>query len=260
VDVPASSSNDDAFVYTPGAAPLLTGRADEDALVLPVTESTTDSAQSASDIAAESVDDSTIPWLTLSTSTGLLADSTPEGITSASTTLKSKLSGVASWADSNANKTFDDGYKDDCTDFVSRALFYGGHFRMEVPPFWVSPLIAYFSTSYWYHVATKYPYYTQTWSLAPNNAEWQLGQGSSKVGNVSDATPGDVVYVNWTGKTSVSKINHAGIIVRVVGRNLYIAQHTKNQVDSLYSAGSGYTSWMVSDPRLVLMIVRPGEN
>jgi hypothetical protein len=81
--------------------------------------------------------------------------------------------------------------------------------------------------------------------------EWRYSGGSGwwhfvkKSQSTTGIPPGILVFASHkTGKGNLAWINiyHMGIVVKVMGRNLMIAQHTKNTEEPLWAA-AGKASW-----------------
>jgi len=97
-------------------------------------------------------------------------------------------------------------------------------------------------------------------NVAVDNARWQLAQGSYFVPSTGLSKPGDIVYTDQ-GSGGWRKISHAGIIVKVVGRNVYIDQHSSshNYHTALLKATSK-DSWGHRHPKEKIWIVEPMMN
>jgi hypothetical protein len=169
----------------------------------------------------------------------------------------SQLSKVSSWASANAGGS-NNGYRDDCTDFVSRALNYA-HDPESEPP-WLpeaeigGPIpvrLVGENDHYWYRVGYDIFLTAQSnsWSVAHDMAEHLELNGSQFLGSPlhlgpsgcsqngpynlpTGVVPGDLIFANWHG-SSLAGIDHAGVIVSVGDGNLSIAQHTPGAAVSL---------------------------
>jgi hypothetical protein len=134
-------------------------------------------------------------------------------------------SGVAKWAVANAtwggwNPLF---VGNDCTDFVSRALHFGGGLSEIAPTpgqrtnhdnnrnYWY--LDERVQLSSWVAGSTIRPTYSKTWSEAPWSFDYQQTRGG-KVVPRSAVGVGDIAYVNLSG-ISQKGIGHAGIVTKV---------------------------------------------
>jgi hypothetical protein len=119
---------------------------------------------------------------------------------------------------------------DDCTDFVSKVLHYGG----GLPESSTYNVLSYWNyDSIWGRV--RIPYYgyryTYSWGGAAHLAQYLVNIGSKSFGtDFSQAGDGSVIFVNWQG-TEFSKINHSGIVVRNSNGYLFFAQHSHNRMD-----------------------------
>ena len=161
------------------------------------------------------------------------------------------LPGIADWAALNAWKTWNDGYRDDCTDFVSRALMEGGGAVADYGPDYPSD---HTDPHYWFpshdlfwlqHVSASY-----SWADSEHLYEYLLINQSPVVGHVhlglsggcaiqdgpynlpSGIERGDVIFANWHS-SNTSGIDHAGIVVGIGEGDLSIAQHSHNKVEPL---------------------------
>jgi hypothetical protein len=158
---------------------------------------------------------------------------------------KLDLPGAASWA---YNHVFgspglfgpNDGFGDDCTDFVSRALAIGGGDPETV--------LSGRSTSndhYWYFSTFKYGrWWSHSWSVAEDLAVHLRLLHSTWLRYWRDARPGDVIFVDWTS-SSFAQIDHVGIVTGMRGGGPLITQHTPDQ------RGVTLHYWQTHPPKLV---------
>ena len=111
----------------------------------------------------------------------------------------------------NVNGTYN-GFSDDCTDFVSRALAQAGY------PFSYTPsVIVTDSTNdhYWYYFTVKFGrHYSHSWSVAHDLYVHLVDVKAQRITSPKNAQPGDVIFANWKG-TSSSGISHMGIITKM---------------------------------------------
>ncbi|MEU6226601.1 DNRLRE domain-containing protein [Streptomyces sp. NPDC047042] len=128
--------------------------------------------------------------------------------------------GAATWAVTNWNSKAM--YKQDCTNFVSRAIHFGGGVKMK-------------------NTGSK-PERLESWWRKPNpydlgkdesitwvNAAYlkgftQVYMLSSKR-NTSNAFTGDIIFYDWEND---GKINHTSIISKISNGKIYVTQHNKN--------------------------------
>ncbi len=149
------------------------------------------------------------------------------------------LSGVAAWALTNLHTSGNNGYRDDCTDFVSRALHFGGGDPENEGPFFPFDRS---DNHYWYKGGI-FGLATYSWAgaseladhLRLNGSRWLVKDGTlpgHSAGQWSEVTPGDVIFVNWHG-VSFNGIVHSGIITSIRNGMPYITQHTYDKTYSL---------------------------
>jgi cell wall-associated NlpC family hydrolase len=133
--------------------------------------------------------------------------------------------GAVAWAVANVNGT-NNGFNDDCADFVSRALQAGGY-----PFSYVSSVVVTNSRNdrYWYYFTYKYGrHYSFSWSVAHDLAVHLVDMKSKLIANPKGAQPGDVIFANWDG-SNFSGISHVGIITKMSNGVPLITQHTPSQ-------------------------------
>jgi cell wall-associated NlpC family hydrolase len=132
--------------------------------------------------------------------------------------------GAVSWALANWNGSYNH-FGNDCADFVSRALAYGGGDPETLDP---NPG----STSndhYWYFLTAKYiRWWSHSWSVAHDLAVHQLDIKSRWIKYWQNAQPGDIIFADWSG-SKFSGISHVGIITKMVNGEPYITQHSPSQ-------------------------------
>ena len=155
------------------------------------------------------------------------------------------LQGAASWA---LNNVFgspglfgpDDGFGDDCTDFVSRALAIGGG-----DPETVLNSRSTSNDHYWYFSTFKYGrWWSHSWSVAEDLALHLNLLHSTWLRYWRDARPGDVIFADWTS-SSFAHIDHVGIVTGMNGGEPLITQHTPDQ------RGVTLHYWQTHPPTLV---------
>ena len=155
------------------------------------------------------------------------------------------LAGAASWA---LNNVFgspglfgpNDGFGDDCTDFVSRALAIGGG-----DPETVLSARSTSNDHYWYFSTFRYGrWWSHSWSVAEDLAVHLNLLHSTWLRYWRDARPGDVIFVDWTS-SSFAGIDHVGIVTGMKGGEPIITQHTPSQ------RGVTLHYWQTHPPKLV---------
>ena len=158
---------------------------------------------------------------------------------------KLDLAGAASWA---LNNVFgspglfgpNDGFGDDCTDFVSRALAIGGG-----DPETVLDGRSTSNDRYWYFSTFRYGrWWSHSWSVAEDLAVHLNLLHSTWLRYWRDARPGDVIFADWTS-SSFAGIDHVGIVTGMKGGEPLITQHTPNQ------RGVTLHYWQTHPPTLV---------
>jgi hypothetical protein len=128
--------------------------------------------------------------------------------------------GAAKWALANWNGTYYFG--DDCADFVSRALAYGGGDPEKIG---TNPS----DDHYWYFLQYRYGhYYSHSWSVAEDLAIHLWWRGSYFLKYWNNAVPGDVIFANWNG-TNFSGISHVGLVTGMKNGAPLITQHSPSQ-------------------------------
>jgi len=190
-----------------------------------------------------------VPQSKASAATG--ADkTTPQSSTTTATVSRSD---IAKWAVTNATWGGWDPLfiATDCTDFVSRALHFGGGLS-EVAPSASEQTHHDTDRTQWYDdvqvhltpliVGSSIRHtYSRTWSEAPWSFEYQQSRGG-KVVPRSSVQVGDIAYVNLHG-SSPSGIDHAAIVTKVTATNVYVAQQSNpNHYAPIYDSPNA-ASW-----------------
>jgi RHS repeat-associated protein len=195
--------------------------------------------------------------------------------------LSVNLQGAASWAKANAGSGNPQSFKDDCTDFVSRALYFGGGDQMNLgwdapwdktdPDYWYDGTFSWFGGIYQRQVSSD------SWGFALDLAKHFQNNGSqflvsgldlksadlssncsdSGLDLPSDVQPGDVVFADWSsamfdGNGFTTGISHAGMLVNNDGQ-LEIAQHTQDRIDT-------FADWQNGGPDTHIWIVAPAPR
>lgn len=268
-DIDGSDVSDLAYVFpaTTGA-PTPTSTVDGDALTLQPSATTTDTVGIP---AAAAVTNPPAPSNSSATANTALARGTfsiNAGIATHHATVKSasskkiSLTAVANWADKQWNGQTN-GFGDDCTDYLSRALHYGGGLS-EVG--WSTQAKTNYDDSKWFndqwrnlHTGATLPAWSATWSFADRSATYHHNRGGYFVGS-SIALPGDLIYANWNG-SSYSGISHAGIVSMTKGSNVYIDQHTTARYrEPLWKVSGNPTTWQGQNPKVHVWVLNPSEE
>ncbi len=273
VDVPGQAENDLLLSFSASSgSPQLTGEVDADAAFGPVGQPDQANAFSdALDGPTLTAEDSGAPAAVASNSAGqFLAGSESNQnswpCSSASDGGKSggfdcsNQSAEIEWAQDHAypgTHKDEKGFGDDCTDFVSRALHFGGGMPEDTAPFTITQK---HDDRYWYqfHAAAGITETSYSWANSYNNADFFYRQGAHFLKYILDAKPGDIIYADWTSKRW-SKISHAGVITKVTSKNVYITQHTNNRYNEPLFATTP-NSWFGKHPRLSAWIVLPARK
>jgi hypothetical protein len=132
---------------------------------------------------------------------------------------------------------------EDCTDFVSQALFAGG-WKMIFPAADTCGNLTDDAT-WWYrkdecwHVVTKTAHSSFTWGSA--RYMWRFmkfGGRAIALGNIWDMVPGDVLqkdYNDWT-------VKHTMMLTKKTDENLYFSGHTLDELDEPFFGSHGILS------------------
>ncbi|MFJ9953524.1 DNRLRE domain-containing protein [Kitasatospora sp. NPDC091207] len=154
--------------------------------------------------------------------------------------------GTADWARRNVGIKWD--FPQDCTNFVSKALYYGGGMRTRYGFKMLDS--AWWQNDYWmfgWHINRSY-----TWAGAANLHRHLLNHRySTWLRWTSDARPGDVVFFKWRNE---SRINHAAVVVSW-GARMELRQHGRQGVTTLNEVLSYYRQ--KGDPIEWFVVVRP---
>jgi RHS repeat-associated protein len=162
------------------------------------------------------------------------------------------LNGVAAWARANVNGS-NNGWADDCTDFASRALYYGGGDRQTWPTSGGSPIAERSDDWYWYNGSWwGVPVKSYSWGGAFNLADHESEHGARFLGYASDAKPGDIISVNLSG-TAWHGIDHTGVITAMQNGVPVITQHSRSITESLHV-------WQKDNPHMTMWIWTPANG
>ncbi|MGC4935088.1 amidase domain-containing protein [Gordonia sp. DT30] len=185
--------------------------------------------------------------------------------------------GTVRYAQKNWANTSLDEYNDNCTNFVSDSLAYGGGMRVKSN----SGILLHNSQKDWDDgtdgannifptLATRLPfgignhmagvYHTPTWGAAQNNHDFFMDNGGEEV-PVESARPGDIMYFQSTQAVpsegiSAGNIHHAAIVTGVLpdGDVLY-TQHTDSATD--YSLSERMPEVTQNEGGQIVKIVKP---
>jgi cell wall-associated NlpC family hydrolase len=165
-----------------------------------------------------------VNWLPLgnvpSSGLTLTGDVAPETVDATATL---NAAGISSWARAHWNSRHE--FTQDCTNFTSKALYYGGGMRMK------GKNGSRTSIHNWYRIYGGYAMtYTHTWTVAYKQAQFFLEHSNGKwLGqNQAAARKGDIVFFNWNGKGT---FDHAGVITKVSNGKAYVTAHNNNRLD-----------------------------
>jgi hypothetical protein len=225
-------ANDYLFIFTnPGSSPQQSASVDADAAYGQVQPGDNQTAWSATlDASTIAAIDANAPAPLASDAFGNLIAGThnpPNG---------PNLAGAASWARSNVCPDWwcNNRYQNDCTDFVSRALHLGGSF-----PYVTAPQGNAKDLDQWYY-NKNHKVATYTWAGALYLADMEKRYGTyfyhfaKKSTSTSNIIAGSPIFASMTG-THFYDISHAGVVTKVMGRNLIITQHTRNVTEPLWA-------------------------
>jgi hypothetical protein len=136
--------------------------------------------------------------------------------------------GISNWARANWNSQHE--VSQDCTNFTSKALNYGGKMRMKgvgkneksIHNWWRK-----------FHYNDKWGGYwtwSHTWTVANKQVLFFLEHSNGKwLGeNQAAAKKGDIVFFDWNGK---GIYDHAGVITKVKNGKAYVTAHNRNRLD-----------------------------
>ncbi|MCG7209449.1 DNRLRE domain-containing protein [Streptomyces arenae] len=246
---PGEAIDQDAYSFSvTGTVPQISQAADADALVKPVTAASEITAYSAS---LDGTPAGTPSALATDSSTGYFTAGTET--VSASGGHWANLSGVVAWANKWYDGTYN-GFSDDCTDFASRALHYGGKLNENTPSV---PPAHHSDDHYWFQSHGLFGATTSySWAGAYHQANFQNIEGSYFYSYALDASPGDLIFANWSGG-SFSGISHTGVVVKNHGGNLYIDQHSNTRHNEPLLKEGSQKTWASGHPNLHVWIVSP---
>jgi hypothetical protein len=148
---------------------------------------------------------------------------------------KVSCAGVAKWASYYYNHRADY-FSDDCTNFASFSLYAGGQ-RMVHRQFSSSS-----NDHYWYVVPAPrgiLEYWSHSWTVSRDLATFfknnraHFTELGSKPSGVTSIRPGMIIFAALGGG-GFGQIDHAGVVVKVLNRNIMIAQHSVDTIEPLW--------------------------
>ncbi|WP_330265275.1 DNRLRE domain-containing protein [Streptomyces griseorubiginosus] len=252
VSTPGEDSADDEFFLTAGTTPYLTGRIDADQALDPVTDGTNITAT------AGNVDQS-------ATDTSAYWDLSANGQFTLNPSYTDPGGGggygnsyVSAWALKHVHSS--NQFGDDCTDFVSKSMAYGGDFsEIYTKAGFRGTRTNTSNDHYWflyYNTVGGHYAWSHTWTVAHDNYLFEKAQGAFFVPSKSEYAPGDIVWVNWKGGSSAG-ISHAAIITKVVGSHIYVTQHSNNRTEPIYKVAGVTQYWTAQHPHLRIWVAEP---
>jgi hypothetical protein len=262
VDTPGTEVDDDAVQFASSAtAPAYLRTLNAAGLIQPVTPNSDDTLSAPPPADEDDTTSSMQASKATVNSSGALFAVGPSAATvqmPAASASRVNQSGTAKWAISHAYWWYwNTIFREDCTDFISRALHYGGGLS-EVAPSITKQVSHDDNSKLWYYVDVPHRLaYSKTWSMAAWSYAYQHKRGGT-LSSRSTARVGDLVYANFTGGTQ--GIDHAAIVSKVTGTNIYVAQATAfNPYDPIWKIKNG-TSWQSLDPHMTPPIFLDTSN
>ncbi|NNN22571.1 MAG: hypothetical protein HKL80_11300 [Acidimicrobiales bacterium] len=159
------------------------------------------------------------------------------------------LSGAAQWAGENYFSSTNNGFTDDYTDIVSRALHFGGGAPETCPGNFVGDEADKHDPDYWFQSQDTYEF-TAVFSCWTNTyfpsqhledirssivlAGYELRSNYSNLPSNSGIMLGVLVDANWKdGKFNGTSRTHVGTFIKVINGQPMTAQHTSSTIDLL---------------------------
>ncbi|MEW2131462.1 DNRLRE domain-containing protein [Streptomyces sp. NPDC005435] len=232
---PETSQETFLYTFTGGSTPVLRGR--------------TSAVQSEQQLAKDERALGAVTYGTVANDDGTATATHPAGFVAS--TASASAAQLAS-ATINANGTakyardhWDDvpQYGEDCTNFVSQALYYGGGMRMKG----VGKNKQ--NADYWWRKGNTAPhghfYYTHShsWTVADYLYTFLLRNSKGMINTESkqkEAKVGDIVLFNWGGKGGW---DHAGVITKMSNGKAYVTAHNNarlnKRLDSYIASSKG---------------------
>lgn len=165
---------------------------------------------------------------------------------------------AAAWATTNISGGYfssGDWYSDDCTDFVSAAMWAGGGLSMSFGS------NDHRDDHNWFMVTDgSVRSGSWSWTAAVHLKNYLTLSGRGTEVSLQNAKPGDVIFVNWgpggndtpdNNPSGQAGIDHVGMIVgnpgAAGGYNVKIAQHTRDVIETL-------ADWRAHNPNLQVWV------
>ncbi|MBX9420903.1 DNRLRE domain-containing protein [Streptomyces lateritius] len=140
--------------------------------------------------------------------------------------------GTAQWARNNWNARHD--YPQDCTNYISKALHFGGGMRMKGVNKDKKNVDNWYRTKHMsppHSGGGMYYLWSHTWTVADNMERFLSRNSNGAVYQESHqryAAVGDVVFFNWGGKGGW---DHAGVVTKMAGGKAYVSAHNNNRLN-----------------------------
>ena len=154
--------------------------------------------------------------------------------------------------------------KNDCTDFASRSLAFAGGLKQDLAPLPFFPPDKH-NDNYWYQDHQgKVTATSSSWAAAFHLADFFNDQGSYFLKYHNNAKPGYIIFAQLNdgnhSKENFKKIDHAGVITVVHGKNIYITQHSPSYKNISLFRQKGRMSWFGASRHLYYWIVVPSRK
>jgi hypothetical protein len=167
---------------------------------------------------------------------------------SSDSTAKLNRSAAASWA-LNHVKSGNNGFGDDCTDFVSRALHIGGGMHENPGP---NKNLDWYNNHYWWFGGSSEHRASHSWGDAADFAGYLNDNSSFWIRDVNDFVVGDVAFADWKSD-SFKNISHAALITSMVDGVPFVTQHTRDRTESL-------EQWLLAHPKASIWVAYVRQN
>ncbi|MFG3497921.1 amidase domain-containing protein [Streptomyces sp. NPDC047928] len=154
--------------------------------------------------------------------------------------------GTGNWAYNNTGVKWE--YPQDCTNFVSKALYYGGGMKFR----WGGRKT---DGAWWqqYYLFGSVKNKSYTWSGAENLRRHFSGhRPATRVAAAGSARVGDIIFFKWKNERVY---NHAAVVTANARGNIALAQHGRNSHTTLNDILTYYRS--KKDPIERIVIIRP---
>jgi hypothetical protein len=181
----------------------------------------------------------------------------------------SDLPAEVTWALNHSvpgTKKYYNGYLiNDCTDFASRSLAFGGGLPEDLAPAPYFPADMH-NDAYWYQYHSFIGTATSSsWAGAHHLANFFNGQGSYFLRSANNAEPGYIIFAqlndgDHSKNPNFAKIDHTGVITVVNGDNFYITQHSPSYKNISFYREAGRRSWLGASPHMFIWIVIPSRK